>query len=350
MSLQVLTRRQAPAPAEATPEVPGPTPPWRRLWGLPARMTLRDLVRHNRGLKLVSFLLAFFLWFSINLSERDAERVVELPVTIRRLQAGLIVTNLPPKPIKMRLRGPRTILEGVDEHKVRLAPDLSSATPSDVRLDLGGDMVRPDLPRRVKVVSLEPSRLKLHIERLAQRNLPVRVELAGIPAPGYKPKPIAAPPHVEVRGPASRLDDLKEIATEPVDISSASGTLQRTVLLSWAGDFVTFAPDHVTATITFEEEMMRREFHGIEVRVLHVEGARAQLVPARIDLVIRGPQHVLHNYDLAEGAAYVDAAGLVPGTYRVSARVDLPPSLELLKQRPDPLTLHLVAPGTEGGR
>ena len=126
--------------------------------------------------------------------------------------------------------------------------------------------------------------------------------------------------------------------------------MQRTVLLSWAGDFVTFAPDHVTVTITFEEEMMRREFHGIEVRVLHVEGARAQLVPARIDLVIRGPQHVLHNYDLAEGAAYIDAAGLVPGTYRVSARVDLPPSLELLKQRPDPLTLHLVAPGTEGGR
>ena len=148
MRLQVLTRRQASAPAEATPEVPGPTPPWRRLWGLPARMTLRDLVRHNRGLKLVSFLLAFFLWFSINLSERDAERVVELPVTIRRLQAGLIVTNLPPKPIKMRLRGPRTILEGVDEHKVRLVPDLSSATPSDVRLDLSGDMVRPDLPRR----------------------------------------------------------------------------------------------------------------------------------------------------------------------------------------------------------
>ena len=129
MRLQVLTRRQAPAPAEATPEVPGPTPPWRRLWGLPARMTLRDLVRHNRGLKLVSFLLAFFLWFSINLSERDAERVVELPVTIRRLQPGLIVTNLPPKPIKIRIRGPRTILEGVDEHKVRLVPDLSSAMP-----------------------------------------------------------------------------------------------------------------------------------------------------------------------------------------------------------------------------
>jgi YbbR domain-containing protein len=211
-------------------------------------------------------------------------------------------------------------------------------------------MVRPDLPRRVKVVSLEPARLKLRVERLAQRSLPVRVEVSGIPAPGYKPKPVATPANVEVRGPASKLDELKEIATEPVDVSGASGTLQRAVLLSWAGDFVTFAPDHVTVTISFEEEMMRREFHGVDVRILHVEGARAQLIPSRIDLVIRGPQHVLHNYEVGDGAAYVDAAGLVPGTYRVSARVDLPASLELLKQRPDPLTLHLIAAGTEGGR
>ena len=92
---------------------------------------------------------------------------------------------------------------------------------------------------------------------------------------------------------------------------------------------------------------MRREFHGVDVRVLHVEGLRAQLVPARVDLVLRGPQHVLHNYTLGDGAAYVDAVGLMPGTYRVSARVDLPPSLELVKQRPDPLTLHLSPP--EGG-
>src|SRR2546430_8796272 len=120
---------------------------------------------------------------------------------------------------------------------VRLVPDLSRATPSDVRLDLRGDMIGPDLPRRVKVVSLEPGRLKLHIERLAQRNLPVRVELGGIPAPGDKPKPVAAPPHVEGRGPASKLDELKGIATEPGRLSGASGTVQRTLLLSLAGGF-----------------------------------------------------------------------------------------------------------------
>src|SRR5437773_3100691 len=290
MRLLALRPRPGASAPEAVPAAPpGPTPPWRRLLRVPSRGELREGFRQNPGMKLVSILLAFFLWFSINVSERAAERVVELPVAIRRLQPGLIVTNLPAKPIRARLRGPRTILEGVDEHKVRLAPDLSSAMPGDLRLDLAGDMVRPDLPRRLKVVSVEPARLKLHVERLAQRNLPVRVEVAGMPATGYKPKPSAVPDHVEVRGPASKLDDLKEIATEPVDVSGASASVQRSVLLSWAGDFVTFAPDHVTATITFEEEMMRREFHGIEVRVLHVEGARAQLVPARIDLVIRGP-------------------------------------------------------------
>src|SRR5881227_1218418 len=135
-------------PEPVPPASPGPTPPWRRLLRVPSLRELRDGLHQNTGMKLVSFLLAFFLWFSINVSERDAERVVELPVAIRRLQPGLIVANLPAKPIRARLRGPRTILEGVDEHKVRLAPDLSSAMPGDLRLDLAGDMVRPDLPRR----------------------------------------------------------------------------------------------------------------------------------------------------------------------------------------------------------
>ena len=45
----------------------------------------RAIIRHNPGLKLVSLLLACFLWYSINELERDAERVVEMPVAIRKV-------------------------------------------------------------------------------------------------------------------------------------------------------------------------------------------------------------------------------------------------------------------------
>ena len=79
------------------------------------RRRLREIIRHNRGLKLVSLLLACFLWYSINELERDAERVVEMPVAIRKVPSGLIVTELSPaKGVTVTLRGPRTILDSVD--------------------------------------------------------------------------------------------------------------------------------------------------------------------------------------------------------------------------------------------
>src|SRR5207249_8376339 len=127
LNLRVLRGERAPAPGgESTPGPAGPTPPWRRLLRVPRPRDVRAALSRNTGLKLVSLLLAFFLWFSINVSERDAESTIELPLRVRSLGPGLIVTNQPAKPIAVTLRGPRTILDGVDERRARLALDLST--------------------------------------------------------------------------------------------------------------------------------------------------------------------------------------------------------------------------------
>src|SRR5262249_11409320 len=148
-----------PAPEPGPPSLPGPTPPWRRLLRAPTLRDVREALRRNPGLKLVSLLLAFFLWFSINVSERNAERIVDLQVTVRQVPADLIVPSAPADPVKVTLKGPRTIIDGVDERKTRLALDLSGAGPGDVRVELSADMIRPEVPRRMKVAQIDPARL-----------------------------------------------------------------------------------------------------------------------------------------------------------------------------------------------
>ncbi len=274
--------RAAPAPAPPEPGT-SPRPPRWPLWNRVVRAwrnaDLRGAVRRNPGLKLISLLLAFFLWFSINVSERDAEREVKLPITVRRLAPALIVTNLPANPVTARVRGPRTILDGVDTRETRLSLDLSGAAPGDRTIELNPDMVRPDLPRRLKVVRLDPARLKVHIEALVSRTVPVRVEVAGMPPLGYTVAGTSVTPdEVKATGPANRVNDLKEIKTEPVDVTGATEPFTRdNVLLSWAGDFVTFAPDHVEAGVTLKQVMMSREFTHVDVRILNADGIRAQL-------------------------------------------------------------------------
>lgn len=347
MRLLAFRPRAAPPP-DLPPGPPGPTPPWRRLWRVPRLGELRLALRENPGLKLISLLLAFFLWFSINLTERDAERIVDLPVVIRQIQQGLVVTNPPTKPVGVTLRGPRTILDGVDEQRLRLGLDLATATAGDQRIELTTDMLRPELPRRLKLVRFEPARLKIVIEPVLRRRILLKAELAGTPALGYMvAESHVSPTEAEVAGPASKVKELKEITTEPVELRGLSETFERDVLLSWAGEFVSLTPDHVLVTVTFEEVMVSREFKHVDVGVVNREGAETQVMPARIDLTVRGPQRLLHNYKIPTGAVYVDAAGVAPGTHRVSVHVDLPAKLEVTRREPE---VHLLRISPAGPR
>ncbi len=345
MRLRVL-RSQPPATAvDATPGPAGPTPPWRRWLRLPGWRDVRAALSRNRGLKLVSLLLAFFLWFSINVSERDAEGSLEIPLRVHQ-PAGYVVTNAPTKPIAVTVRGPRTILDGVEERRIHFALDLATAAPGDVRQELNADMIRPPLPRRLKIVRIEPGRVKVRLERLVRRTVPVRAELAGLPPLGYTAEANVTPGEVDASGPANKVEELKEIKTEPIELRGAPEPRSRTVLLSWAGDFVSFTPDRVTVAVTFRPTMMSRKFDHVEVGVRGVgEGLRAKLVPARIDFTVQGPQSVLSNYALDAGSVYVDAAGLEPGSYRVAPKIELPQSIEVTRREPEVQTLELTAKG-----
>jgi YbbR domain-containing protein len=340
-------RPQHATPQPEEPRPPAPTPPWRRLTRLPRLSDIRAGLSRNTGLKLVSLLLAFFLWFSINVSERDAERTVEVPVRIRHLAGGLIVTRQPTKPVEVTLRGPRTILDGVNEDRLRLGLDLSTGIPGETRIEVNGDMLRPELPRRLKVVKVEPVRLRIGIERLARRRIPVKVAVAGEPALGFKADAQVSPNEVEVSGPANRVEDLKEIETEPVDIHGANEPLTRSVLLSYSGDFVSFVPDRVEVAVSFQQVMMSRIFENVSVEVRNVrENLRPTLVPSRVELTVRGPQALLHNYRIAAGSVYVDASALDAGRHRVTPQVEVPQSLEVVRREPEVHRLQLADKGS----
>jgi hypothetical protein len=69
--------------------------------------------------------------------------------------------------------------------------------------------------------------------------------------------------------------------------------------------------------------------------------------PTVVEVAVRGPQRLLHNYKLAPGAVYVDAAGLGTGSHKLAPRIDLPPALEVTRWAPEAVTLFL---GEKGAR
>lgn len=295
---------------------------------------MRGGLRRNLGLKVVSLGLACLVWYATNILERDAERVVEVPVVPRYVPPDLTVIDGPTTPVAITLRGPRTLLEGVEETRLRLVLPVRGLAAGTNRVDLQSGHVEPELPRRLRVVRLQPGRIELRAEPLHRRRVAVRVELAGSPAFGYSvAESQVIPGEVEVAGPASVVDQLRTVQTAPVDLRGLEANTTRTVGLEWVGDFVAFDPDRLTVTVRIEEVIVSREFPAVPVQLLGAPGA--VLEPPTLALTLRGPQRILHNYQLPADAASVDASGLLPGSHQVEVNVDLPAALEVVTRRPE---------------
>ena len=305
----------------------------------PRPSDLRAAIRNNPGLKLVSLVLAVFLWYSITKTERDAERVIEVPVSLRKIPDALTVMNPPTKAVTLTLRGPRTILDNVDERKGRLQVSLATLQMGDNRIDLNGPMLNPELPRSLKVVRFDPPSLTLRADRRSMRRLTVKPDLAGSPALGYTvAESTVTPDVVEVTGPARLLEELKQVTTEPIDLRGAVETLQRSVLLERLDPALTFVPDVVRVQVTLEESLAAREFANVPIVV--PAGASA-VTPQTVDLTIRGPQRLLHNLTLAPGTVQVDLSGLRPGAQTAPLTITLPEGLSLVSQTPERVRVKL---------
>lgn len=350
MRLRVL--RSQPAPAPAADLDPGnerparPTPPWRRLARFPSAGDLREGLRRNTGLKLVSLVLAFFLWFAINVSERDAEIDISIPVTTKQLSPDLIVVEKKPvKPVSVTVRGPRTILEGVDGRRMRLVVDLTQVAAGETKkVELNSDLLKPELPRRLKAVRFDPGTVTVRVARLLRRNVPVRVAVEGDPPLGYTVTAAARPTEVEVTGPAKKVESMGELKTEPINISALTQSATRELPLVWAGDFIRLGQSHVVVTLAVKEIMMSRDFNRVEVEALHADGGRVRLKPGQVDLTLVGPMRLLEPLRLEPGTATVDTADLGAGTHEVKVAVNVADPIKVGRIEPETVTVDIKPP------
>ncbi len=346
----VRLRRPAPAPEPPPDGLRRARRAWRAVSrpAVPLRRRLVRLVRHNPGMKLISLGLACFLWYSINELERDAERQVELPVAIRKVPQGLIVTDLSPaKGVTVTLRGPRTILDSVDEGKTRLVVDLSGANEGKVSVDLNRATLSPELPRRLKAVRMSPVRLDARLEPLAKRRILVTAALGGKVEAGYEATPTVTPDHVEVTGPASTVNALDDVVTRRIDVSGLSAPAERNALIEPPGDFVTVVPDRVRVTLNVQEKSIEQDFKRVPVALINGEATRIN--PSEVTLRVKGPELALGKWAPPQGAVFVDAAGLGPGTHDLPVQVDLPAPLVVIGRRPESVRVTVATPKAQGG-
>ena len=302
-------------------------------------------LRRRLGAKLFATACAFVMWFFVNAGERETQ-VLPFPVELRNLPERAVQTNANRvDTVSVRLNGPGPLLASLDTKRSPIVLDLKNVEiGTDLRLKVRDEMVR--VPRGVRILDIEPSRVPVRLENVRRTSVPVTLAPTGEPRDGFKVQALTATPEkVQVSGPASIVDRLTSLETEPFDLTDMSASAQKTVGLVRT-DQLTVKPETVAVEITVAPVVTTREFKRLAVEVRNVDRP-FQLRPPRVNLTVRGPQRIVQSLTLDEGAVYVDGASYEPGEHMVEAEVTLPSGVEVVKRDPPVIRLEIVEPKIE---
>jgi hypothetical protein len=92
--------------------------------------------------------------------------------------------------------------------------------PGDRVIPLTPDTVYVPLPQGIKLTEVQPSRIAVKLELVQEKDVEVRADVIGTPAPGFEVyQTIVMPQKIRVRGPASIVSTLSYVQTERIDIT-----------------------------------------------------------------------------------------------------------------------------------
>lgn len=207
---------------------------------------------HNLLIKIGALVLAVSLWFYVA-GEETIETDFKIPVQLV-LANGLVVTEQDAKDIDVIIKGRKEIISRLANEELVSKIDLSNYKEPQTLIFPIEHKFLPFYPE-IKILKITPENLKVKIDKLVQKVMPIRVVTLGEPAPGYKVGGfIVDPISALVKGPENYLKDMIYIDTEPIDVTGRQKSFKKMVPLvsvPMVGEKV--PPQFIEAVVKIEE-------------------------------------------------------------------------------------------------
>lgn len=230
----------------------------------------------------------------LTVEERASKYVTLMSSTVGTVAEGYVVSGLTPDQNRIEVSGPKSAVEQVKYAGAEI--DVTEATTNltanvDIRLyDGDGNPVeRSNLMKNVNYV-------RMSVEVLATKSVPVVLDVAGTPADGYMATGVVEcnPMVVQIAGSAYNLTRINEIAipAEELDITGEKEDVVRTIdLREYLPSNIRFADSNfngnVTATVYIEPIVRKTlQIAMSELRVINLPGGYdAEIREAAEDVV-----------------------------------------------------------------
>jgi YbbR domain-containing protein len=185
----------------------------------------RPAILRNLGTKLLALAIAILVWFVFSAQQREriSERSYRIPLSIANVPPGTLIASPLPPTIEVRLRGPFTALRQLDPVKLEAVVDLADATRGEGIHRLAPEDI--NVPQSVEVIAIAPSEIRIALDTIAEKTLPIVARVISKPADGFEVVDVVVEPRAaRLNGPASALSAMKAVETDPISLANRAAT------------------------------------------------------------------------------------------------------------------------------
>lgn len=310
---------------------------------------LRRLFLRNLHLKVIAALLtlALYIWVSV---DREVERTREAPLQITP-PSGMVLVNDPPDKTAITIRGKWSDLARLESAELDpINVEVDTTMGETGRVSLSPELV--DLPPGLRAVDIEPNYVKFRLADKHRKEVRVRANLVGEPADAYEISNVRLTPStIDVSGPATALESISAVSTEPIDVTGRTESFTQRVRPRLDDPLVEYQlDDPLEVEVTLHAQEIRRTIPDLEVRAVNTVYPTA-IEPQQVNVTIRGPKGVIDQLDKDHLHASLDLSGEQnkrPGALferEVEIR-NLPRGVEVLEKQPSHFRIRLLADTT----
>ena len=300
----------------------------------------------NWVLKLLSLLFALFLWYFV-VGEDKVDMNVTIPVEIVNLPRDLIISNQFKKQLEVTVSGQRSLIRGMTSQHISRTVDLSKASPGTVVIENSLDSI--SLPRGLSILRVQPSTLTLLLDRLIQKDLPIKSMLVGKVHKDFRLDSVTVEPaSLNISGPESILAQEKILNTSPIDINGLDQSTVKQVSLALKPEIADLIGEPVVAVRFQISELIKKiEFSDIQLEFDHSRGRQTemiyQLMPSTVTITAEFPQTFAEETKNLKDLfrARIIPETLRPGSSKQKILVEGPPQGKILSVSPESATLKI---------
>lgn len=249
----------------------------------------KDLTKkENMPARLMSLLIACMLWVYVTMDKNPTtERGYDVHLNQLNIPATMTVYNAPDT-VRVRLRGPRTILNDKTGNEITASVDLKNVVRGQQKLPV---QVRT---RVGEVIAIIPKDVSLYVDILDHKTVPVNTRMVGAAREDMALGNITIEPtNVEIRGAANQIAKISRVIA-PIDVTDKNGNFEAESNLVAINDEgydvpdMTITPNRVTVKATMMPQMLTVElpvqvvYAGTVAEGYEIKSAVAEPVKVKI--------------------------------------------------------------------